>query len=104
VWCTENTDASSYKKRSPSTLSATETKHLEDMERDQCLQHLKGLSTVFAGPLVQQKIWPLYFETKEAAGKAMQNGYKDLWSTFIIAASSSSEIRRVAAVRFLHLS
>ncbi len=67
-------------------------------------QHLKGLSTVFAGPLVQQKIWPLYFETKEAAGKAMQNGYKDLWSTFIIAVSSSSEIRRVAAVRFLHLS
>jgi hypothetical protein len=82
---TENTDASSYKKRSPSTLSATETKHLEDMDRDQCLQHLKGLSTVFAGPLVQQKIWPLYFEIKEAAGKAMQNGYKGLWSTFIIA-------------------
>ncbi len=85
-------------------LSATETRHLEDMERDQCLQHLRGLSTVFAGPLVQQRIWPLYFETKEAAGKAMQNGYKDLWSTFIIAVSSSSEIRRVAAVRFLHLS
>jgi hypothetical protein len=42
--------------------------------------------------------WPHYFGNKEAAGDAIQKGFLTLWSTFIIAVSSSSKIRRVAAV------
>ncbi len=97
VWCTENnTDADGYKKRS--TLSTIEKEQLEDMERDPVLQRFKGLSRIFEEPLNQIKEWPFYFEKEEAAGHAIQKGFLNLWSTFIIAVSSSSKIRRVAAV------
>jgi hypothetical protein len=97
VWCTENnTDANWYKKRS--TLSTIEKEQLEDMERDPVLQTFKGLSRIFEEPLNQMREWPFYFEKEEAAGHAIQKGFLNLWSTFIIAVSSSSKIRRVAAV------
>jgi hypothetical protein len=95
VWCTENnTHTTGYKKRS--TLSTIENKQLEDMKRN--LQRFKGISRIFEGPLIQLKEWPSYFKDKEAAGHAIQKGFLNLWSTFIIAVSSSSKIRRVAAV------
>jgi hypothetical protein len=97
VWCTENnTDENKYKKRP--TLSTIENEQLEDMVRDPVLQILNGLSRIFEEPLNQLKDWPYYFENKEAAGHAIQKGFLTLWSTFIIAVSSSSKIRRVAAV------
>jgi hypothetical protein len=97
VWCTaNNTHTTGYKKRS--TLSTIENKQLEDMKRNPVLQRFKGLSRIFEGPLIQLKEWPSYFEDKEAAGHAIQKGFLTLWSTFIIAVSSSSKIRRVAAV------
>ncbi len=97
VWCTENnTDANWYKKRS--TLSKIEEEQREDMERDPVWQTFNGLSMIFQGPFYQLRGWPCYFETKEAAGHAIQKGFLNLWSTFIIAVSASSKIRRVAAV------
>jgi len=94
VWCTENnTDANSYRKRP--TLSTIEEKQLEAMERDPVLQMFKGLSKIFEEALKQIKDWPHYFEEKEAAGDGLQKGFLNLWSTFIIAVSSSSTIRRV---------
>ncbi len=104
VWCTENnTDANSYRKRP--TLSTIEDEQLEAMERDPVLQIFKGLSMIFADPLNQIKEWPFRFEEKEAAGRAIQKGFLNLWSTFIIAVSSSSKIKRVAAVAcVIHLS
>jgi hypothetical protein len=97
VWCTENnTDANRYKKRK--TLSTIEDDQLKYMMGDPDLQIFKRLSRIFEEPLDQVKDWPYYFEKKEAAGQAIQNGFLNLWSTFIIAVSSSSKIRRVAAV------
>jgi hypothetical protein len=97
VWYTgNNTDANKYKRRS--TLSTIEKEQLEDMDRDPVVQIFKGLSRTCDQPLDQVKEWPFYFENKEAAGHAIQKGYLNLWSTFIIAVSSSSKIRRVAAV------
>jgi hypothetical protein len=97
VWCTENnTVENRYKKRS--TLSTIENEQLKDMERDPVLQIFKGLSKIFEVQLKQLKEWPFYFENIEAAGNAIQKGSLNLWSTFIIAVSSSSKIRRVAAV------
>ncbi len=97
VLCTENnTDANRYKKRE--TLSTIENKQLEDMKTDPGLQKFKGLSRIFEEPLQQIKDWPHYFEEKEAAGDGLQKGFLKLWSNFIIAVSSSSTIRRVAAV------
>ncbi len=97
VWCTENkTDTTGYKKRP--TLSTIENEQLKDMKRDPVLQTFKGLSRIFEGPLNQLKEWPHYFENKEAAGDAIQKRFLTLWSTFIIGVSSSSKIRRVAAV------
>ncbi len=88
VWCTENnTDANSYRKRP--TLSPIEDEQLEAMERDTVLQIFKRLSMIFEDPLNQIKEWPFQFEKKEAAGLAMQKGFLNLWSTFIIAVSSS---------------
>ncbi|CAK9236423.1 unnamed protein product [Sphagnum troendelagicum] len=78
-----NTDADGYKKRS--TLSTIEKEQLEDMERDPVLQTFKGLSRIFEEPLNQIKEWPFYFENEEAAGHAIQKGFLNLWSTFIIA-------------------
>jgi hypothetical protein len=78
-----NTDANSYRKRL--ILSTIEDEQLEAMERDPLLQMFKGLSMIFEGPLNQIKEWPFRFEKKEAAGRAMQNGFLNLWSTFIIA-------------------
>ncbi|CAK9235563.1 unnamed protein product [Sphagnum troendelagicum] len=78
-----NTDADGYKKRS--TLSTIEKEQLEDMERDPVLQTFKGLSRIFEEPLNQIKEWPFYFEKEEAAGHAIQKGFLNLWSTFIIA-------------------
>ncbi len=71
---------------------------MKDIDRDPVLQTFKGLSRIFEEPLNQLKEWPSYFENKEAAGHAIQKGFLNLWSTFIIAVSSSSKIRRVAAV------
>jgi hypothetical protein len=97
VWCTENnTVENRYKKRS--ILSTIENEQLKDMERDPVLQIFKGLSKIFEVQLNQLKEWPFYFENIEAAGSAIQEGSLNLWSTFIIAVSSSSKIRRVAAV------
>jgi hypothetical protein len=104
VWCTENnTDANSYRKRP--TLSPIEHEQLEAMERDPVLQIFKGLSIIFEDPLNQIKEWPFRFQEKEAAGRAMQKGFLSLWSAFIIGVSSSSTIKRVAAVACaIHLS
>ncbi len=104
VWRTENnTDANSYRKRR--TLSTIEDEQLEAMERDPVLQIFKRLSMIFEDPLNQIKEWPSRFEKKEEAGDAMQDGFLSLWSTFIIAVSSSSKIKRVAAVAcVIHLS
>jgi len=97
VWCTENnTDTTGYKKRS--TLSTIENEQLEDMKRDPVLQTFRELSRVFEDPVNQLEEWPSYFENKEAAGHAIQKDFQNLWSTFIIAVSSSSKIRRVAPV------
>ncbi len=97
VWYTgNNTDANKYKKGS--TLSTIEKEQWEDMDRDPVVQIFKGLSRMFEQPLNQLKEWPFYFENKEAAGHAIQKGYLNLWSTFIIAVSSSSKVKRVAAV------
>jgi len=97
VWYTgNNTDANKYKKGS--TLSTIEKEQWEDMDRDPVVQIFKGLSRMFEQPLNQLKEWPFYFENKEAAGHAIQKGYLKLWSTFIIAVSSSSKVKRVAAV------
>jgi hypothetical protein len=98
-----NTDANSYRKRP--TLSTIEDEQLEAMERHPVLQMFKGLSMIFEDPLNQIKEWPFHFEKKEGAGHAMQNGFLNLWSTFIIAVSSPSKIKRVAAVAcVIHLS
>jgi len=78
-----NTDANKYKKGS--TLSTIEKEQWEDMDRDPVVQIFKGLSRMFEQPLNQLKEWPFYFENKEAAGHAIQKGYLNLWSTFIIA-------------------
>jgi NADH:ubiquinone oxidoreductase subunit K len=84
VWYTgNNTDANKYKRRS--TLSTIEKEQLEDMDRDPVVQIFKGLSRTCDQPLDQVKEWPFYFENKEAAGHAIQKGYLNLWSTFIIA-------------------
>ncbi len=97
VWYTgNNTDANKYKKGS--TLSTIEKEQWEDMDRDPVVQIFKGLSRMFEQPLNQLKEWPFYFENKEAAGHAIQKGYLKLWSTFIIPVSSSSKVKRVAAV------
>ncbi len=97
VWCTENnTDANRYKKRE--TLSTIEDEQLNYMKGDPVLQIFKGLSRIFEEPLEQIKYWPHYFENKEEAGDGIQKGFLNLWSTFIIAVSSSSKIRRVATV------
>jgi len=103
VWCTENnTDANSYRKRP--TLSTIEDEQLEAMERDPVLQMFKG-PMIFEDPLNQIREWPFRFEKKEEAGRAMQKGFLNLWSTFIIAVRSSSKIKRVAAVAcVIHLS
>jgi hypothetical protein len=97
VWCTENnTDTIGYRKRP--TLSTIENKQLEDMKGDAALQRFKGLSRIFEEPLNRITEWPHYFENKEAAGDAIQKAFLTFWSTFIIGVSSSSKIRRVAAV------
>jgi hypothetical protein len=97
VWYTgNNTDANKYRKRS--TLSTIENKWLADMKRDPGLQTVRGLSRIFKDTFNQLEEWPSYFENKEAAGHAIQKDFQNLWSTFIIAVSSSSKIRRVAAV------
>jgi len=62
------------------------------------MQKFRGLYVIFEQPLNELKDWPLYFETKEAAGHAIQKGFLNLWSTFIIVVSSSSKVKRVAAV------
>jgi hypothetical protein len=41
-------------------------------------------------PLNQVKEWSHYFKTKEAASNAMQQGFKELWTTFILVVSNSS--------------
>ncbi|KAH9536359.1 hypothetical protein CY35_17G103500 [Sphagnum magellanicum] len=82
---TDNTDANSYKKRSSSTLSTVEKKHVEHVDGDHpVMQKFRGLYVIFEQPLNELKDWPLYFETKEAAGHAIQKGFLNLWSTFII--------------------
>jgi hypothetical protein len=98
VWYTgNNTDADRYGKRS--TLSPIEKKLLEDVDRDDAvMQKFRGLYSIFEQPLNRMKDWPNYFETKEAAGHALQKGFLNLWSTFIIVVSSSSKVKRVAAV------
>ncbi len=94
VWCIENnTDTTGYKKRS--TLSTIENKQLEDMKRDPVLQTFRGLSFLFEDPVNQLEEWPSYFKNKEASGHAIQRDFLNVWSTFIIAVSSSSKIRRV---------
>jgi hypothetical protein len=41
-------------------------------------------------PLNQVKGWSHYFKMKEAACYAMQQGFKELWTTFILVVSDSS--------------
>ncbi len=94
-----NTDADRYRKRS--TLSPIEEKQSRDVDTDHpVMQKFRGLYSIFEQPLNQMKDWPYYFETKEAAGHAIQKGFLNLWSTFIIVVSSSSKVKRVAAVAF----
>ncbi len=68
------------------------------MKRVPVLHIVTGLSRIFKDILNQLEEWPSYFENKEAAGHAIQKDFRNVWSTFIIAVSSSSKIRRVAAV------
>ena len=85
-------DAGGYRIRpSRDALSEAEVSCLKALEVNDALpKNILSLdvATLFKGLRDQLEVWPMFFRSKEACGKDMQQGLVTLWSNFMIAVST----------------